>query len=202
MKYNTVGVMLRTLRCRLFGTTDVSRWRDAETFADNWVERTQLIAQLVPKRTRVIEFGAGKRKLESQIDPTCSYVPCDIVSRGKDTLVLDLNARPLPNLRHLNLDMAVFAGVIEYIADLDSFVAWLSRQVSACIASYECAQTQSWGPARLRETIRRTGTGWVNSFSEEELVEVFRSGGFTLTEAKDWRTPDGSERIFLFRNQS
>lgn len=98
--------------------------------------------------------------------------------------------------------MAVFAGVIEYIADLGSFVAWLSQQVSACIASYECVQTESRGPARLKEMIRRTGAGWVNSFSEEELIEIFRSGGFTLTEAKDWRTPDGGERIFLFRNQS
>jgi hypothetical protein len=199
VEYNTLGVMLRTLRCRLFGTTDVSRWRDAEAFPDDWAGRTQLIAQLVPKGTRVIEFGAGKRKLESQIDPTCTYIPCDIVSRGKDTLVLDLNARPLPNLRHLNLDMAVFAGVIEYIADLGSFVTWLSRQASTCIASYECAQTQSWGsPARLRETIRRTGAGWVNTFSEHELIEIFRSGGFALTETKDWRTPDGTERIFVF----
>jgi hypothetical protein len=199
MEYNTFGVMLRTLRCRLFGTTDVSRWRDAEAFPDDWEGRTQLIAQLVPKGTRVIEFGAGKRKLESQIDPTCTYIPCDIVSRGKDTLVLDLNARSLPNLRHLNLDVAVFAGVIEYIADLGSLVTWLSQQASTCIASYERAQTQSCEPARLRETIRRTGAGWVNTFSEAELIEIFRSGGFALTETKDWCTPGGTERIFVFR---
>jgi hypothetical protein len=202
VEYNTFGVALRTLQCRLFGTTDVSRWRSAETFPDDWLERTRIIAELVPKGTRVIEFGAGKRNLESRIDPTCTYIPSDIVSRGEDTLVLDLNTRPLPSLSHLNLDMAVFAGVIEYIVDLSSFVAWLSQQLSACIASYECAQTQPWRPARLMETIRRTGAGWVNTFTEEELLEVFRSEGFTPTETKEWRTADGSERIFVFRNLS
>jgi hypothetical protein len=201
MEYYTVGVVLRTLQCRFFGTTDVTRWRDAETFAD-WEERTRLIAQLVPKKARVIEFGAGKRKLESLVDPSCTYIPCDIVSRGANTLVFDLNARPLPNLRYLKLDVAVCAGVFEYIADLNLFVTWLSQQVTTCIASYECAQTRSWRLARLRETIRRTAVGWVNTFNEEELIEMFRSGGFTLTETKDWHTPDGSERIFVFRNLS
>jgi hypothetical protein len=202
MEYHTIGVAVRTLRCRLFGTTDISRWRDAERFSDDWEGRTRLIAQLVPKGTRIIEFGAGRRNLESQIDPSCTYIPCDIVSRGENTLVLDLNARPLPDLRDLRPDVAIFAGVIEYISDLKSILTWLSQQVTTCIISYECAKTQSWRLARLMETIRRTGAGWVNTFSEEELVEIFRSGGFTPTERKDWRTSDGDERIFVFRNLS
>jgi hypothetical protein len=202
MEYHTIGVALRTLRCRFFSTTDVSRWRNAERFPDDWEERTRLIAQLVPKGTRIIEFGAGKRNLEPQIDPSCTYIPCDIVSRGENTLVLDLNARPLPTLRNLRPDVAIFAGVIEYLSDLKSIVTWLSQQVTTCILSYECAQTEPWCLARLRETIRRTGSGWVNTFSEEELVGIFRSGGFTPTERKDWRTPDGNERIFVFRNLS
>ena len=99
MEYNTVGLMLRTLRCRLLGRADISRWRNAEAFGDDWKERTLLIARLVPKGTRVIEFGAGKRNLESQLDRSCTYIPSDLVSRGPGTLVLDLNARPWPNLR-------------------------------------------------------------------------------------------------------
>src|SRR5258708_2527383 len=136
MEYHTIGVTVRTLRCRLFGTTDMSRWRDAKRFPDDWEERTRLIAQLVPKETRIIEFGAGRRNLESQIDSTCTYIPCDIVSRGDNTLVLDLNARPLPDLRDLRPDVAIFAGVIEYISDLKSILIWLSRQVTTCIISY------------------------------------------------------------------
>jgi hypothetical protein len=200
MEYNTPGVVLRTLRCRLFGKADVERWRDADAFGGDWEERTRLIAQLVPERTRVIEFGSGQRKLERHLPASCTYIPSDIVSRGLGTVVLDLNARPLPDLRPLKLDVAVFAGVIEYIADLRSFVVWLSQQATLCIASYGCAQTRAGSLGRLRETMRRTGAGWVNTFDEGALIETFRSGRFTLTEHTDWHTPDGSERIFVFKH--
>jgi hypothetical protein len=93
----------------------------------------------------------------------------------------------------------VFAGVIEYIADLHSFVAWLAQQVSTCIASYECAHTRPQSVDRVRETIRRTGAGWVNTFREDEFVEIFRSAAFRAVDARDWHTPNGSERIFVFR---
>jgi hypothetical protein len=181
----------------LFGKADLARWRDAETF-DDWEERTRLIAQLVPKGTRVIEFGSGQRKLERLLDASCTYIPSDLVSRGADTVVLDLNARPLADLRALKLDVAVLAGVIEYIAAPPSFIAWLSHQVTRCICSYGCAHTPRRSLGRLHETMRRTGSGWVNTFNEEELVQAFRSGGFRLTAMKDWHTVDGSERIFVF----
>jgi hypothetical protein len=103
-------------------------------------------------------------------------------------------------LRELKLDVAVFAGVVEYISAPRSFVAWLSKQVKMCIASYECARTRPKTLGRVRETIRRTGAGWVNTFTEEELIEIFRSAGFTLADTKDWHTADGSERIFVFQS--
>ena len=64
MRYNTVGVGLRTLKCRLFGKTDTDRWRDVSTFGDDWKERTRLIAKFIPDHARVIEFGAGSRGLQ------------------------------------------------------------------------------------------------------------------------------------------
>jgi hypothetical protein len=199
MEYNTVGLMLRTLRCRLLGIPDIARWRNTEAF-DDWKDRTLLIAQLVPRGTRVIEFGAGKRNLESHLDSRCTYIPSDLVSRGPNTLVLDLNTRPLPDLRELKLDVAVLAGVIEYISAPRSFVAWLAQQVKTCIASYECARTRPKTLGRVRETVRRTGAGWVSTLTEGELTEIFCSAGFTLTETRDWHTMAGSERIFVFRS--
>jgi hypothetical protein len=195
VEYNTFNVVIRTLRCRLFGRTDIGRWRDTETF-DDWKERTRLISKLVPEGTCVIEFGVGKRQLEAEIDKKCSYIPSDIVDRGPNTLVIDLNARPLPDLRTLNLDVAVFAGVLEYICDLNSLVFWLSQQAMMCVVSYQCSQTRPHSLARFREAIRRTGAGWVNTLTEEELIETFRFRAFALTEQK--HTADG-ESIFVFR---
>jgi hypothetical protein len=198
MEYNTLGVIFRTLRCRWFGRADIMRWQNASGF-DDWGERTRLIARLVPHGTRVIEFGAGGRALEGQLDASCVYLPSDIINRGANTLILDLNVRPLPDLRALQLDVAVLAGVVEYLADFHSFADWLSQQVRMCIVSYECAHTQPGSFDRVRETIRRTGAGWVNTFDEDEFVEVFRSAGFTVKDTRDWHTPSGSERIFVFR---
>jgi hypothetical protein len=198
MKYNTFGVFFRTLRHRLFGQTDLARWIDTSNFDAEWEERTQLISRVVPKHTRVIEFGAGKRQLESYLDPTCSYFASDLVDRGGNTIILDLNSRPLPDLSHLKLDVAVFAGVLEYISDLGSVVLWLSRQVAMCIASYGCAHTRPRTIGRFKETIRRTGAGWINTFTEEALVRTFGTGGFILTETHDWHVGDSSERIFVF----
>jgi hypothetical protein len=73
MKYNTFEVFFRTLRCRLFGKTDFARWIDTSNYDAEWEERIQLISRVVPKHTRVIEFGAGKRQLESYLDPTCTW---------------------------------------------------------------------------------------------------------------------------------
>ena len=201
MEYNTLRVVFRTIRCRLFGKTDIERWHDTQAFDDDWVERTQLIAEFIPKGTRVIEFGAGKRQLETMLDSNCTYIPSDVVDRGPNTLVVDLNVRPLPNLTNLNLQTAVFAGVLEYICDLNSLVSWLARQVTTCIVSYECSQTRPKSLARLKETIMRTGAGWVNTLTEDELVDQFRFGGFVLMNKQDWYTVDGNERIFVFGRQ-
>ena len=202
MKYNTFSVFFRAVRCRLFGQTDLARWIDTSEFDTDWEERTRLMARIVPKHSRVIEFGAGKRQLESYLDPSCSYIPSDVVDRGGNTIVLDLNSRPLPDLSHLKLDVAVFAGVLEYISDLDSVVLWLSSQVAMCVASYGCAHTRPGTLGRFKETIRRTGAGWINTFTEDTLRQTFEAGGFILTETHDWHVSDDSERIFVFNAEA
>ena len=129
---------------------------------------------MVPKRTRVIEFGAGTRPLERCLDPSCTYVASDLVERGPDTFVCDLNRRPLPDLSRLRPDVAVFAGVLEYVRDVPSVVAWLSGHVRYCVVSYAVARPAGLVRA-LAAGARRTYYGYMNSYSEAELVAVFRA---------------------------
>jgi hypothetical protein len=202
MEYNTFGVALRTLRCRWFGKTDLGRWRDPNTFDSDWEERTKLIAQLVPKNSRVIDFGAGQRNLEKHLDKNSSYIPADLLSRGSDTIVFDLNQYPLPDLSHLALDVATLAGVLEYVNDVPAFVGWLAEQTSACIVSYESARNAARTLGRLTESIRRIGAGWVNTYTERELLDIFKSRGFEMTNRISWVTPQGEEQIFYFRSRT
>ena len=157
-----------------------------------------MIARLIPSGARVIEFGAGRRVLERYLPSGCTYIPSDLVDRGEPTLVCDLNVEPRPDLRSLGLDTAVFGGVLEYIQNLESLVTWVTRDVSCCIASYECARTRRSDWRRVQEWVARARAGWVNTFHEDEFVELFQREGFAMVHRELWQTKDGAEPIFRF----
>jgi methyltransferase family protein len=179
--------------------SDYGRWGNPDNLERRWDSRTRQLAQLIPKDSRVIEFGAGRRQLELYLDASCAYVPSDLIDRGPDTVVCDLNRRPLPDLRHLQPDVAVFSGVLEYISDLPSLLRWLSTQVSFCVTSYVYAQSRPKTIQRREEVLRRAYTGFMNTYTEDELVALFRRSGFIPIKAEDtW----GSQRLFLFRKST
>src|SRR5204862_455190 len=98
--------VLKVLRCRLWGRADLERWRDLRSRDFFWEERTRLIAGEIEPGSRVIEFGAGRRKLETYLDRTCAYTPADLVERGSGTFVCNLNLQPLPDLSEIHADVA------------------------------------------------------------------------------------------------
>jgi Methyltransferase domain len=195
----TVKTMTRWAKMAVFrsiGRSDYERWADAGNLEAWWDSRTRKLAAMVPGGTRVIEFGAGTRPLERCLDPSCTYVASDLVERGPDTFVCDLNRRPLPDLGHLHPDVAVFAGVLEYLRDVPSVVAWLSGHVRYCAASYAVAKPA--GPMRtIVARARRTYYGYMNSFSETDLVALFRRSGFACLRTDSWN----DQRLFLFAKQ-
>jgi hypothetical protein len=201
MEYHSLKVAAQAIRCKLFGIADSDRWTDASTFAVEWDERSHIIGELIPAKSRVLDFGAGRRQLSFFIDPSCTYLASDFMDRGAGTIIIDLNTRPLPNLANLHIDVAVFAGVIEYVQRIDTLAKWLSNNVSTCIVSYGCVPDEKLrGARRLREAWKRARCGWLNSFTESEVIKIFEDAGFAFDCARDWHTLDGSERIFSFRS--
>jgi len=189
--------MGRNLVHRLLHRSDYPRWTNLDNYETWWDSRTEKIARLIPPTSRVIEFGAGRRQLEKHLDPTCTYVPSDLVDRGLGTFVCDLNRRPLPHLRHLSVDTAVFGGVLEYVHDLESLVEWLAHHVSLCVASYACVPPGKGIVRRLRGRFDRFYYGYMNSYGEEEMVDLFQRAGFRCIARDPWT----SQRVFLFVNQ-
>ena len=174
--------------------TDRRRWSNPRNLYASWESRNEELAALVPANSRVIEFGAGKRILERHLDPSCSYVPSDIVDRGPGTLICDLNQRPLPDLGSDVYDVAVFSGVLEYVRDVPSMLDWLTRYVMFCVLTYAPARAKARSPRGLVETIGRLRHGWMNSYREEELRSLFAQRGFQLVQANDWE----NQRLFVF----
>jgi methyltransferase family protein len=190
--------VLKMLLCKLFHRSDYKRWTDPHSLESWWDTRTEKIAQFIPKNTRVLEFGAGRRQLERLLDGSCTYIPSDLIDRGPGTLIFDLNRRPLPDLCYVNADVAIFSGVLEYILDLESLVAWLSDQVSCCIASYAYVSTDHNASQRIRSKIDRIFYGYMNSYTDDELVKLFNRYGFICIKKDLWT----SQYIFMFDNQS
>jgi hypothetical protein len=187
----------KILLFKLFCRSDYKRWTNSHSLETWWDSRTEKMAGLIPGGTRVIEFGAGHRQLEKFLDPSCSYVPSDLVDRGPGTIICDLNQRPLPDLRHLGADVAFFAGVLEYLRDVGSVVEWLSEQVSYCVASYACVSPTKSTVQRFRGRLSRLYFGYMNDYTEEELLELFKRYGFILTAQDKWT----SQGVYLFLNQ-
>jgi hypothetical protein len=184
----------RNAAARLMRRSDYDRWGDPQNLEKWWEERTQKMAALVPHGSRVIEFGAGSCRLKAWLDDSCEYIPSDIVRRGPDTVICDLNRRPLPDFQHLRADVALFAGVVEYLGDLDGVVDWLSRFVESCIVSYDCVPRGLKLPSRLRERFRRQYYGYLSDHTEEQLVAIFRRCGFANPHRDSWT----NQRLFVF----
>jgi hypothetical protein len=183
---------------RSLGRADYGRWSSQDGLEDWWSARTQQIARLIKPGSRVIEFGAGQRRLEQYLDPTSTYVPSDLVSRGPGTIVFDLNQRPLFDLAAVGADVAVFAGVLEYVRDIDLIVRWLAAAVPMCIASYDCVSQRRSVLRRTRDWLRRTHFGYMSSLSENELRGCFAAAGFQCASCDAWT----SQRIFTFVNRA
>lgn len=128
-------------------------------------------------------------------------MPADLVRRSSNTIVFDLNKRPLPDFRELHLDVAVFGGVLEYISDVRAISNWLCSNVSMCIASYECTTPGLHTKEKAFEILSRIKNGWVTHYTEEEFKDLFRSAGFDFHEKVQWGLPGDVGSIFVFRKR-
>jgi hypothetical protein len=192
-KIRTATRVAKMALWRSVGRSDYARWSDVDSLETWWESRTQKLAQMIPDGTRVLEFGAGRRRLARFLGPHCTYMASDLVDRGGDTFVCDLNRRPLPELGPLRPQVAVFAGVLEYVRDVPAVVSWLAPQVSYCVASYVSVHRAGlWN--RLAVSASRTYYGYMNSYSEAELIEVFSRHRFRCVRTESWN----DQRLFLF----
>jgi hypothetical protein len=177
-----------------FQKTDYERWSNDSSFEASWEPRTKRAAELVPNSSRIIEFGAGTRNLEKYLDPSCIYVPSDIVDRGSGTIVCDLNERPLPSVGEGVYDVAVILGVLEYLRNVPEVLDWLTKQVQVCVLSYVCAETKRYSLRRIRQNVDRLRAGWVNNYSEDQLRSLFQERGFEQLSAESCI----GNRLFVF----
>ena len=199
IKYGSLNMMLRSLKTRFSHRSDTERWEDEANLDELWEHRSRLIAGLIDTGSKVLEFGAGRGVLRNYLCQSCKYTASDVVYRNEDSLVIDLNSFPLPNIEMYHFDTAVFAGVIEYLVNFPGVISWLGDSTKSCIISHNCI-SNDYGIIKKRiEIIRRHSYGWNSSFTEIELISLLNKHGFQLKEKIKWETSDGNEDIFLLQ---
>lgn len=180
----------RTMLFKHTGRSDIRRWSNEANLLDSWDTRTRILASFVPPGSTVLEFGAGRMTLPDYLPEGCLYTPSDIVDRGRNTLVCDLNAPQLPSFPlH---DVAVFSGVLEYVHDLQRLIAHLAKYCSSIAASY--APTDF---TNQNQPLNRRKHGWVNDCSVQELQNVFSKQGFQCVRTVVW---ESQQVLFEFVN--
>lgn len=187
MKKGTINIFSRknTKSRKAQRTFGLIRWGTISSLKSDWNGRTEIMSKYIVDNTKVIEFGAGRLVLSNLIPENCVYTPSDIVDRGEGTIVLDLNKSPLPMFDHY--DYAVFSGVLEYVNSVPLLIKHLSEYMDSFILSYATVGKYN--------TKNRKRNGWVNNYSEKEIIQILEQNNFVLTNKTIWRR----QTIFVFK---
>ena len=153
--------------------TDFRRWSNINNFLNEWVPRNIVIASMIAPHSKILEFGAGTMTLPKYLPEDSTYIPSDIIERIPGMLVCDLNAVEIPSLPIV--DVAVFSGVLEYINDIPRIISHLSNICTYILTSYTPITKKT--PLYI---LRRRASGWVNDYTEEEFLTIFRNSGFVF----------------------
>ena len=145
--------------------------KEFSNLKSDWDERTVLIASLIPDYVDVLEFGAGRLVLKINLPKNCTYQPCDIVDRGNNCIVCDLN-QDFPKITK-KYTYTVFSGVLEYIYNIEKIIKNVSRLTDYVVVSYATFDVISCYITRRRN-------GWVNYYKDKEFVCLFSKYGFEL----------------------
>ncbi|MFD1163098.1 methyltransferase domain-containing protein [Hwangdonia seohaensis] len=164
--------------------SDVDRWKQKKWLFDDWNERTKIMAQWIKPNSTVLEFGAAKMALKQFLPKGVVYTPSDIVDRGEGTLVCDLN-REMPDFKPQ--DVIFFSGVLEYIYDVPKLIENLSSKTNRFIISYGTFDV-------FNSEKHRKINGWVNTFTNDEILSIFKKNNFELIETETWR----KQTIYVF----
>ena len=189
--YNYFNTKITDLKRRLItnvntkqNKSDVDRWKQKKWLFDDWNERTKIMAHWIKPNSNVLEFGAAKLALKQFLPEGVIYTPSDIVDRGEGTLVCDLN-QLIPEIKHQ--DIIFFSGVLEYIYDTPNLIVNLSNKTNRFIISY--------GTFDMFNSLKhRKINGWVNAYTNDEILTIFKNNNFELIETDTWR----KQTIYVF----
>jgi len=146
---------------------------DLEKFKKYFSSRISYLQEyIVPSDKVVVDFGAGLMHLKGFLEESVEYYPVDIVKRSEDMILCDLNKGEFPEIK---ADVAVLAGILEYLYDPDLFLDRVSASAKKVLVAY-----------RVKE---KDGDP---KYTPKELIREFQDRGYIMTGWNHDAPPSGS----------
>ena len=170
------SIQKNTIKLKKEKQSDINRWKNSNELFEDWNQRTSILGNYITPGSKVIEFGSGNMSLKKMLPENCVYTPSDIVKRTEETIVCDLNEPISFDLSFYNT--AVFSGVFEYVYDIDAVFKQLEKHIPHIILSYACSDIC---------THNRLINGWLSSFTEKQLLDIFAKYSYDVIDKQEWR---------------
>lgn len=166
-------------------------WKDLE-YKIPWGEhigRVKMISEWVSDDAQsVADYGEGKLSLKNFINPDIIYYPIDYIKRSNETILCDFNNDEFPKLQ---TDISVCTATLVFITKADSLLNYICKNTSRIIIL-------SYVTIDIFSNIKgRRASGYVNDFTQEDIVNICLTHGFILKEKRS-DPANKIDTLFLF----
>jgi len=168
--------------------TDVSRWAGENNLHESWRSRTRMLAEHIPPHSVILELGCGGSRTRELLPDSCHYIASDIVSRGPDTFICNLNDASLSALPEHTV--VLMSGVLEYVVDVPRLFRHLgqSANTNLLLFSYACRT-----PDQSR--VFRRQLGWMNDLDHGEVLALGAAHNWSCETFGQWQ----NQSLYAFR---
>ena len=167
----------RILSYNLFMKENIT-WKDLE-HTTKWGEhigRVRTISEWVSNDAQsVADYGEGKLSLKYFINPDIKYYPIDYIKRSNETILCDFDNGKFPKRK---TDISVCTATLVFITKADSLLNYICKNTSRIIIL-------SYVTVDIFSNINgRRASGYVNDFTQEDIVKICLTHGFILKEKR------------------
>lgn len=179
----------RLTRLALARAPDRQRWGAVSSYRSEGSVCAEMAAKCITSGEKVLEIGAGAGGFRTIVADRCQYTGVDLEPIDSQTLRLNLDDDPLPAGPW---DAIVLLGVLAYLHRPVEALSKIFAAAGKVVFSYCCARDGDLNAVRQR-------LGWVNSFTEGELVALANGAGFALASMDHFNSADDfDQKIFVF----
>jgi len=158
----------------------------------NWVNKWNLRAKYIAKIINLIfnkyfilvDIGCGEMKIKQylkELNCNFKYIPCDIISRDNETIIIDINTN-INSLPHG--DIAIMLGVAEYIDNINLTLPIIIKKYKYIIFTH-------------RRNYKNIKVDILNKFKFSDIVDICHKLNVSLIY---YRPDNTSYDIYIIRN--